>query len=675
MDVNGEECQDQYVIVQVNDPRSNSGKHRKKVKSGLVRISSFQQLRKIDQRIRTHFKCWIPSSYSLEGLGQGRTESIEFDEVTRAIDYIQSCDDRRVILILSAHYARNKTILSQFEQLPQIVLIYRRTPDRFMKNWFERWSMDAPCFISNTLPSRVADGAIQDLNEASQLVLTQFFLTEVILQQLLTDRAKEEFFEFCRLTYADDPRNLREVETFQTSYATKTPIHWYTKATFVFRMVSRVCASFDFVALFQIRYFICDLYFQLKQLHQAQLPRLLQTDLKVYRGVRMSSEEFDRLRIRGQLFVTRNFVSTTTEENVARFFSGETAMSDNQISVIISMHIDREGLSEKPVAFISENGQFVDEAEVMLSMGIVFRVLSCTEVRDKGIDLFKIRMIRGKEEQEIEEKLSRLRFMGSMAIGGSFLTVATVLTSIESGEYVQPMLETTGQLNNISSNLPKNIDGQAAVQNLPMNLTVKGIVSTNYTVSTAPLTSILSQSPLHTIVIVLGTVIIASAIVIPLTVILSSGMITLSFVFIQHLKSFLENNSTDCPRINCFTSFFILNPSPNYQVEHLNLTCSKSLSNLTIIQIVQRSFNETHAQQYQTFWNDSTNMTYIQTRTEIIYTWYSLPGMLIVKESFPHFIETQFYYTAGSVRNTSADTWQMWAQSICEDSLYMTGNF
>jgi hypothetical protein len=68
-------------------------------------------------------------------------------------------------------------------------------------------------------------------------------------------------------------------------------------------------------------------------------------------------------------------------------------------------------------------------------------------------------------------------------------------------------------------------------------------------------------------------------------------------------------------------------------------------------------------------------MTYLETPTEIIYTWYSLPGMLIVKESFPHFVEAQFYYTTGSSRNTSDDTWQIWLQSICEDFLYLSGTF
>jgi hypothetical protein len=96
---------------------------------------------------------------------------------------------------------------------------------------------------------------------------------------------------------------------------------------------------------------------------------------------------------------------------------------------------------------------------------------------------------------------------------------------------------------------------------------------------------------------------------------------------------------------------------------------------MSIVQIVQHTLNETHAHQYQTFWNYSTNMTYIVTPTELIYYWYSLPGMLIVKESFPHFIEAQYYYTPSSIRNTSDDTWQIWLQSICGDNRYLNGTY
>lgn len=133
-------------------------------------------------------------------------------------------------------------------------------------------------------------------------------------------------------------------------------------------------------------------------------------------------------------------------------------------------------------------------------------------------------------------------------------------------------------------------------------------------------------------------------------------------------------NSTNT-ELFCWTSNAVSNPSTNYQVEQLNLTCTQTLINMTIIFIIQRAYNETHAQQYQTFWNQSTNMTYTTTPTQLTYLWYSLPGMEIGKESFPHFVEAQYFYTSGSVRNTSGDTWQMWLKSIQGGTLYLDGTF
>ena len=133
--------------------------------------------------------------------------------------------------------------------------------------------------------------------------------------------------------------------------------------------------------------------------------------------------------------------------------------------------------------------------------------------------------------------------------------------------------------------------------------------------------------------------------------------------------------TTVCPSIVCSTAVWIQNPSSNYQVEQLNITCSPTLVNMSIVQTIQRTSNETHAQQYQTFWNGSTNMTYLQTSTQLTYFWNSIPGMHIVKESFPNFVEAQFFYTPGSVRNTSGDTWQMWLQSICGEIRYFSGTY
>ncbi|CAF2079610.1 unnamed protein product [Rotaria magnacalcarata] len=96
---------------------------------------------------------------------------------------------------------------------------------------------------------------------------------------------------------------------------------------------------------------------------------------------------------------------------------------------------------------------------------------------------------------------------------------------------------------------------------------------------------------------------------------------------------------------------------------------------MSIIQVVQRNYNETPAQQYETFWNSSTNMGYVQNPAQIIYTWSSVPGMLIAAASFPNFVEAQYYYTSGAARLTSSDTWLIFIQSICGDTMYLFGSY
>jgi hypothetical protein len=96
---------------------------------------------------------------------------------------------------------------------------------------------------------------------------------------------------------------------------------------------------------------------------------------------------------------------------------------------------------------------------------------------------------------------------------------------------------------------------------------------------------------------------------------------------------------------------------------------------MTTILTVQRTFNETYAQQYQNFLNSLTIMTYVTTPTELIYYWDSLPGILIFLGSFGILIGAQFYYTPGSTRNTSGDTWEIWLESTYGQTLHLYGTF
>jgi hypothetical protein len=90
--------------------------------------------------------------------------------------------------------------------------------------------------------------------------------------------------------------------------------------------------------------------------------------------------------------------------------------------------------------------------------------------------------------------------------------------------------------------------------------------------------------------------------------------------------------------------------------------------------VVQRTVNASYANQYQTFWNLTTNQTYIQTNTQIIYTWTLLNGQIISGTGFPYYVEGQ-YNLAGVNQTTNLDTYSATLTSVCGYTISQNGTF
>ena len=129
-----------------------------------------------------------------------------------------------------------------------------------------------------------------------------------------------------------------------------------------------------------------------------------------------------------------------------------------------------------------------------------------------------------------------------------------------------------------------------------------------------------------------------------------------------------------CLNMTCAFSPIASPMTSTYGVEHLDINCTQSLSSMIIQLVVQRTVNASYANQYQTFWNLTTNQTYIETSTQIIYTWTLLNGQLIAGIGFPYFVEGQ--YTLPNVnQTTSLDTYSATLTSVCGYTITHNGTF
>ncbi|CAF0781169.1 unnamed protein product [Adineta steineri] len=228
-------------------------------------------------------------------------------------------------------------------------------------------------------------------------------------QLVNVEKAKADFIAFCRSKYNESSTFLKQIDEFEADYREEDAIKFYTRPChFVNYVISSTCAAFSVTNYFQIRFILHDLYLQMQRLHDEQSSMWPET-LVVHRGKVISRTELKQLPKKNEYVITRDFLSVTTDSQVAETFSSfDVPLNDNnKVSVFISMHIDHEEVASKPIVFINDSSTITDEEEVLLPMGIVFRITSCEKVDDPNSQCsVRINMIRSKEEKEIEKKLS-----------------------------------------------------------------------------------------------------------------------------------------------------------------------------------------------------------------------------------------------------------------------------
>ncbi|CAF1037181.1 unnamed protein product [Didymodactylos carnosus] len=203
-------------------------------------------------------------------------------------------------------------------------------------------------------------------------------LIDILLRIPRTIDARGDMLKICRSQYVGNDIEQKNINDFESSYSLNDAVLWYTRDTFVYRLLNKAFRTEDIELLFQFRFFIVDLYEQLKRLHAEFV--ILQSEghiITVYRGQLMVTDELNKLHQNiGGLILFNTFVSTTTDLSIAIIYSGEGGSRPLFESVVFQMDIDKTSSAEKPFANIEKLSAIEDEKEVLLSMGSIFLIES-----------------------------------------------------------------------------------------------------------------------------------------------------------------------------------------------------------------------------------------------------------------------------------------------------------
>ena len=191
---------------------------------------------------------------------------------------------------------------------------------------------------------------------------------------------KEEMLRHCREFYRNNEKEMKNIEEFEKTYSSNQAIKWYTKDSFIFKLINKALRTEDIEVLYKFRFYIVDLCNSLAEKSELLREYRSASVLQVYRGMKHSYEEIERLKSSiGQLISANAFFSASRSKKVAQIYAGVgnniRTQSDLQ-SVIFEIEINMEATRPVIVADVSCESQFYDEEEVLFDLGTVFEIES-----------------------------------------------------------------------------------------------------------------------------------------------------------------------------------------------------------------------------------------------------------------------------------------------------------
>ncbi|CAF2497551.1 unnamed protein product [Rotaria sp. Silwood2] len=253
----------------------------------------------------------------------------------------------------------------------------------------------------------------------------------------------------CRDYYRDNERELQSIDEFEKYYTSKECIQWYTRETFVYKMVNKALRTEDVEQLHTFRFFIADLSSTLANEHKKMMekPNDGMIITTVYRGVRLSLTELEEFRSNeGKLISINGYLSTSRSRCIAMNFTVNDRKQIDSVPVLFEIECQNEESACSIFADITSFSNFSNEQEVLFDLGAVFKVQTVS----KENDMWKICLSAtsdGREiaRQYIEEMKKEMQGDSVLIFFGSLLTRMGHYQTAQT--YFQQLLKNPGDEN------------------------------------------------------------------------------------------------------------------------------------------------------------------------------------------------------------------------------------
>ncbi|UJR18575.1 hypothetical protein I4U23_005482 [Adineta vaga] len=315
-----------------------------------------------------------------------------YKTIEEVVSFLQSANDEKFFLIIQSDVDHVLTIVEPFKQIDSIFLYTSEIPDRIATRIKAHCTTETE-LINNIKQARFelgkqaaafsvynqAEKATRDLTrETGSFLFFQLFKT-ALLSMIKTEQAKTTMISKCRDYYRGNEAELATIAEFEETYVSSEAIPWYTRESFVYKLINKALRTEDVDALYHFRYYIVDLCVELDKNFQELKATRTDPILRLYRGFKASRQEITNFENNiGNLISTNGFLSTSNDREVAYGFATKPVNRPNLQRVLFEYKVDLTVVKKIIVADIRKYSDFPEEAEMLVDLGASFQIDSCT---------------------------------------------------------------------------------------------------------------------------------------------------------------------------------------------------------------------------------------------------------------------------------------------------------
>ena len=326
------------------------------------------------------------------------------------LNHIQSVENEKIFLITSGKGATS--IVPEIHQLKQVdsIFIFCLKIDKYQHLLKEYESIVGIYKDRSTLFKIIGEHvrllrrqldvfsfydehkekATRDLSKESAEFLWFQLLKDILLQMPRNDQAKQELIDFSLQYYRGNRKEHKHIIEFQQSYKSEQSIPWYTKDSFLYRLVNKALRTEDVEQLQIFRFFISDLSSKLAEIY-SKLKGKQKNIVMLYRGFQIETDEFNRLKQNlGCIIAANGFLSVSRSKKVAIEFATRSTKRTHVVPVLYEIECDLATSKTIIFADIAKYSEYPHEEEVLFDLGSTFQINSISKDEELKMTTVKL---------------------------------------------------------------------------------------------------------------------------------------------------------------------------------------------------------------------------------------------------------------------------------------------